>query len=128
MQKRFVSSKWKSIFFLDKKHTFARKDVIKSCFDVFFRHPGVLQSEKNDIEMTIRRHLSIQKRLLPAGRFVEGHRLRENDHHRAGRNKCIMKINAIFFIPSTVPLTPEGGTMVDEHADVRDTMVPPFGG
>jgi len=26
-------------------------------------------------------------------------------------NKFVMKINAIFFIPSTVPLTPEGGTM-----------------
>jgi len=35
-----------------------------------------------------------------------------------------MKINATFFIPSIVPLTPEGGTMVDEHSDVQDAMIP----
>jgi len=33
-----------------------------------------------------------------------------------------MKINAMFFAPSTIPLTPEGGTMVDKQADVRDAM------
>gem|GEM_PF-2457757 len=38
-----------------------------------------------------------------------------------------MKINATFFIPSIVPLTPEGGTMVDGHADVQAAMVPPSG-
>jgi len=38
-----------------------------------------------------------------------------------------MKINAIFFIPSAIPLTPEGGTMADKHSDVRGTMVPPSG-
>jgi len=39
----------------------------------------------------------------------------------------MMKINATFFIPSIVPLTPEGGTMVDGHSDVQDAMVPPSG-
>gem|GEM_PF-1913763 len=33
----------------------------------------------------------------------------------------------MFFTPSTIPLPPEGGTMADERADVRDTMVPPSG-
>jgi len=32
-----------------------------------------------------------------------------------------------FFTSSAVPLTPEGGTMEDEHADVRGAMVPPSG-
>jgi len=55
------------------------------------------------------------------------HEPRRGEIPANGDNKFIMKINAIFFIPLTVPLTPEGGTMVDGHADVWGAMVPPSG-
>jgi len=46
-------------------------------------------------------------------------------YSQIGNNKFLRIFIAIFF--AGIPLTPEGGTMVDEHSDVQDAMVPPSG-